>query len=117
MSVLMEILKWSQSRDRPVWQRDALRRLVLKGELSEDDIRELGEICKSAYGLAEQQDTIPLTRVHIPKDATGSAPVTLQSIYHHRGVNALAVSLTPEPDTCKFKISGFTPAISALFNG
>lgn len=105
MSVLMEILKWSQSRDRPVWQRDALRRLVLKGELSEDDIRELEEICKSAYGLAAQQDTIPLTRAHIPKDATGSAPVTLQSIYHHRGVNALA-----EGQTLKF-----TPGLTLVY--
>ena len=97
MSVLKEILKWSQSRNRPAWQRDALRRLVSKGELSKDDIRELGEICKSAYGLTEQQDTIPLTRVHIPEDATGSVPVTLQSIFHHRGVNALA-----EGQTLKF---------------
>ena len=94
MTVLNEILKWSQSGERPAWQRDALRRLVLKGELSEDDIRDLGEICKSKYGLAEQQDTIPLSRVHIPEDATGSAPVTLQSIFHHRGVNALAEGQT-----------------------
>lgn len=94
MTVLNEILKWSQSGDRPAWQRDALRRLVLKGELSEDDIRDLGEICKSKYGLAEQQDTIPLSRIHIPEDATGSAPVTLQSIFHHRGVNALAEGQT-----------------------
>ena len=100
--VLKEILDWSQSQDRPAWQRDALRRLVSKGELSKDDIRELGEICKSAYGLTEQQDTIPLTRVHIPEDATGSAPVTLQSIFHHRGVNALA-----EGQTLKFA-SGLT---------
>ena len=97
MSVLKEILEWSQSRDRPAWQRDALRRLVLTGELSADDIRELGEICKSAYGLTGQQDTFPLTRVHIPDDATGSAPVTLLSIFHHRGVNALA-----EGQTLKF---------------
>lgn len=94
MTVLNEILKWSQSGDRPAWQCDALRRLVLKGELSEDDIRDLGEICKSKYGLAEQQDTIPLSRVHIPEDATGSVPVTLQSIFHHRGVNALAEGQT-----------------------
>lgn len=94
MSVLKEIVEWSQSLERLIWQRDALRRLVLKGELSEDDIQELGEICKSKYGLAEQQDTIPLSRVHIPEDATGSAPVTLQSIFHHRGVNALAEGQT-----------------------
>ena len=60
MSVLEEILEWSESR--PAWQRDALRRLVLNGELSDDDIRELSEICKSAHGLAEQQEVVPLTR-------------------------------------------------------
>ncbi len=37
MTVLQELLEWSQ--DRPTWQRDALRRLVLHGELSDDDIR------------------------------------------------------------------------------
>jgi hypothetical protein len=31
MNVLQEILEWSQGR--PMWQRDALRRLVLNGEL------------------------------------------------------------------------------------
>ena len=39
MPVLNEILKWSQ--ERPVWQRDALRRLVLNNELSEDDLQAL----------------------------------------------------------------------------
>ncbi len=36
MKVLQEILVWSA--DRPTWQRDALRRLVVNGELSDDDI-------------------------------------------------------------------------------
>ena len=102
MSVLEEIFKWSQSRERPAWQRDALRRLVSKGELSEDDIRELEEICKSKYGLTEQQDTVPLTRIHTQDDATGLAPVSLLSIFHHRGVNALA-----EGQTLKF-VPGLT---------
>ena len=56
VSVLKDIFEWSQ--DRPAWQRDALRRLVLGGELSEDGIRDLTEICKSAYGLAKPQETI-----------------------------------------------------------
>ena len=51
VTVLEEILKWS--RGRPAWQRDALRRLVLNGELSDDDILALAEICKAAHGLAE----------------------------------------------------------------
>lgn len=95
MIVLKEILEWSQ--DRPAWQRDALRRLVLSGELSDDDIRELTDTCKSAHGLATQQEVTPLTKEHVPEKATGSASVSLFSIFHHRGVNALA-----EDQTLKF---------------
>ena len=92
MSVLEEIREWSQ--DRPTWQRDALRRLVLNGELSEDDIRDLGEICKSAHGLAEQQESVPLAKGHVPENGASLAQVTLVSIFHHRGVNALAEDQT-----------------------
>ena len=93
--VLHEILKWS--KDRPSWQRDALRRLIQNGELFEDDIRALVEICKSAHGLAEQQDVTPLTSNHVPDKRRSSTPVSLVSIFHHRGVNALA-----EDQTLKF---------------
>ena len=92
MRVLKDILEWS--KDRPAWQRDALRRLVLNEELSEDDIRDLSEICKSAHGLSDQQDVIPLAAGHIPDTGEGSGQVTLVSIFHHRGVNALAEDQT-----------------------
>lgn len=95
MTVLEEILQWSQ--DRPAWQRDALRRLVLNGELSDDDVRDLTDLCKRAHGLAEQQDFAPLAKEHVQKKAAGSAPVSLVTIFHHRGVNALA-----EDQTLKF---------------
>ena len=36
MNVLQEILIWSAGR--PAWQRDALRRLITAGELSDDDL-------------------------------------------------------------------------------
>jgi recombinational DNA repair ATPase RecF len=88
MNVFQEILEWSQSR--PMWQRDTLRRLVLNGDLSDDDISSLTVICKSAHGLAELQKTNPLNKEHIPDAAAGADPVTLVSIFHHRGVNALA---------------------------
>jgi energy-coupling factor transporter ATP-binding protein EcfA2 len=103
MTVLQEILEWSH--DRPAWQRDALRRLVLNGELSDDDIRALTDICKSAHGLAEQQDIAPLTKDHVPARATGSVPVSLLSIFHHRGVNALA-----EDQTLRF-----TPCLTVVY--
>jgi hypothetical protein len=72
MSVLEELLKWST--DRPAWQRDALRRLVLNGELSDDDIPVLTEICKSAHGLAEQQDIAPLAKEHVQERTADSYP-------------------------------------------
>lgn len=92
MNVLQEILEWSQGR--PMWQRDALRRLALNGELSDEDISSLTEICKGAHGLAEQQETKPLAKEHMPDRAAGAVPVSLVSIFHHRGVNALAEDQT-----------------------
>ncbi len=94
MTVLQEILQWSKSR--PTWQREALRRLVLYGELADEDINALVEICKSGQGLVEQCDTVPLAEEHV-SDQTAGAPVSLVSIFHHRGVNALA-----EDQTLKF---------------
>lgn len=95
MTVLSEILNWSQ--DRPLWQRDALRRLMLNGDLSDADIQGLTEICKSAHGLAEEPNAVPLAKEHVPDESQGAPPVSLVSIFHHRGVNALA-----EGQTLKF---------------
>jgi len=38
VTVLLDILEWS--RTRPQWQQDALRRLVLNGEVAESDVQE-----------------------------------------------------------------------------
>lgn len=92
MEVLLEILNWS--KDRPAWQRDALRRLVLQGELSADDINALTEIAKSAHGLAGEQKIAPLAKQHLPPNEKETGRVDLQSIYHNRGVNALAEDQT-----------------------
>ena len=88
MNVLAAILNWS--KDRPAWQRDALRRLVLKGELDNDDIGALTEIAKNAHGLAEEQEVIPLGKQHLPTNGKETGRVDLRSTYHNRGVNALA---------------------------
>lgn len=95
MKVLQEILAWSA--DRPSWQRDALRRLIANGELSDDDIRDLTEICKGDHGLAEKVDADPLAKEHVPGPEGAASPVSLESIFHHQGVNALA-----EDQTLKF---------------
>jgi energy-coupling factor transporter ATP-binding protein EcfA2 len=95
MTVLEQIVEWSV--ERPGWQRDALRRLIVNGDLSDEDINALTDICKSTHGLAEPRDAVPLTEDHLPETSTGMAPVSLASILHHRGVNALA-----EGQTLKF---------------
>jgi hypothetical protein len=89
MNVLKEILAWSA--DRPDWQRDALRRLVTRSELKDADIKELAEQCKASHGLAENVTSKSLTIQHLPAPAASTAPVSLTSLKHHSGVNALAL--------------------------
>jgi len=77
-----------------MWQRDALRRLLLNGDLSTVDIDALTQICKSVHGLAPPQECVPLAKEHVPERIAGIQAVSLNSIFHHRGVNALAEGQT-----------------------
>lgn len=63
-------------QERPEGQREALRRLVLNGELDDEDINTLAEIRKSGHGLAEQHYTVPLAREHAPDQVAG-APISV----------------------------------------
>ena len=92
MVVLHEIVDWS--KDRYLWQRDALRRFLVGGELFDEDVQELVEICKAVHGLAEPQNAVPLGREHVPDEGETGTPTSLDSIFHHRGVNALAENQT-----------------------
>lgn len=92
-SVFETILEWSSGR--PGWQRDALRRIVAKGKLSEDDKAELVQLClkgQGADGIA--LEAAPLTAAHIPAAATTVSAITLTSIAEVSGVNRLAVGQT-----------------------
>lgn len=91
-NVLQEIQTWSA--DRPTWQRDALRRLVMTGELTAEDIDALTAICKGEHGLTEKPATQPLAKEHVPERGGAAQAVSLDSIFHHKGVNALAENQT-----------------------
>ena len=95
-SALADILKWS--KQRPEWLRDALRRLMAGGELSEQDIDELEAICLGDGGKAS-----PLTDEHIAPLRLAGKPVAITGLRDPVGVNALAggQSLT-------FAVSGLT---------
>lgn len=89
--VLSEIFSWSQ--ERPAWQQDALRRLLTSGNLSAKDFDDLAAIAKSAHGLAKAKAD-PLKSEHVPIRSRQTAPVSILSVTHRQGVNALAPNQT-----------------------
>ena len=90
--VLADILDWST--ERPGWQRDALRRLFTAGRLSTPDLGELVELCKSPHGLAKTVSPQPLRAEHLALSSPQTVPVSVVSVTHRRGVNALAPEQT-----------------------
>ncbi len=91
-NILTEIFDWSQ--DRPSWQRDALRRLFSSRALDHSDIVDLTDICKSLHGLSVHRAAEPLAAKHLAITEVQSSPVSLVSLTHHTGVNALAPEQT-----------------------
>lgn len=91
MTAAEEILDWSGSR--PLWQRDALRRIVLKGELDQSDLAELVLIAKEQRGVTESNASppaaVPLASSHLPTSGMAQA-VSLSAITDVQNVNALA---------------------------
>ena len=90
--VLSEILAWSVRQ--PGWQRDALRRLFATGTLGASDLDDLLELCKAKHGLSSPRGVQPLAEKHLAIKENGAAPVSLVSVTHHGGVNALASEQT-----------------------
>lgn len=101
-SILEIILKWSA--DRPLWQRDALRRIVSKGKLGDADIQELVDFCKAGKaGTTIVPEPSPLVATHLPATPNQAEAVSLVSITDVQGVNNLALSQAIE-----FEVNGIT---------
>ena len=80
--VLQDILAWS--KDRPAWQRDALRRLCAKDSLNEEDHQGLLAIAKGEESSAQL-----LEEKHVASLDAAHKTVTLKSISDANHVNAL----------------------------
>src|ERR1035437_6081443 len=91
VSAFHEILSWSA--DRPDWQRDALRRIVVSGTVDEPDLRELERICRAKHSLdpstAPPIEVDPLVLSHLPPGPGFETSVTLVSIGNLHHVNRI----------------------------
>ncbi|OHV80409.1 hypothetical protein LCM4579_22365 [Ensifer sp. LCM 4579] len=83
----IDILNWSA--DRPPWQKDALRRLVLGMSLSDGDIDELMRLCADPT-----RDHEALSEHHISAQHSTCMPISLVRIDKPKGINALAAEQT-----------------------
>lgn len=92
-TVLESLLEWSLQR--PLWQRDALRRIILKGTLEESDIQELTVLCKQeSVGESGELQPIPLDDKHLPANPDTASSVSLLFVEDVSGVNNLAPTQT-----------------------
>ncbi len=79
---LKDILEWP--KDCPAWQRDALRRLCIKGDMDDADLDELTALCK-----IKGKGPVALAVEHIPDPESAATAVNLMAIYGVANVNAL----------------------------
>jgi AAA domain len=101
-SVFDMILEWSL--DRPLWQRDALRRIIAKGNLPPEDVAELVQLCLKGRGAKNiELSATPLAAEHVPAAAAAEAAISLTSIADVAGVNRLA-----SDQTLSFEPTGIT---------
>lgn len=103
MTLLQEILSWSQSL--PTWQSDAVARLLAKRTLSVEDQDDLLALLKVAHGIPdpEERKPKPLTADQIRAPVKVTTHVELLAMKNMRHVNAIA-----ENQLLPFSAAGMT---------
>ena len=89
MPLLPEIATWA--RERPLWQQDALRRLVEQPRLTDDDLADLVALCKAEFGIATDGalPARPLNADAAVGPSAGARATCLTRVHSVRHVNAL----------------------------
>lgn len=90
MTILQEILKWSQGIS--AWQQDAIARLYVKPDLSDQEYDDMYALLKSAHGIPDSKGRIPskLAAEQVAAPQASDQLVQLVAIKNLRNVNALA---------------------------
>jgi hypothetical protein len=102
-TVLDEILAWAKTR--PLWQQDALRRLVTSGHVDDEAIRTYAD------AAGERSPNLkPLSEAHLRTNGAENKPVSLVAIRGGKNVNALmdgeTLSFAPEGLTIVYGDNG-----------
>jgi len=82
-AALSDVVTWAENR--PAWQRDALRRLVIGETLDDLAIVELTKLC-----LDPTRAHTPISQSHIVAESIAAEPISLVSIKNPTAINALA---------------------------
>ena len=92
MSILQEILNWSQTL--PAWQSDAIARLFEQGALSAKDLDDLFALLKAEHGIPDPKGRTAkrLRADQIPVAPKASMQVKLLAMKNLQHVNAIAVN-------------------------
>lgn len=104
MALLNDILEWTASL--PAWQRDACRRLFIKGNgLEINDYSELYALLKIENGIRVSQElkSVPLAREHLPAKPAPGEKITLVALRELRNVNQI-----PDDSILTFSETGMT---------
>lgn len=99
-----ELLHWSGTR--PSWQQDALRRLALQGELTEDDITALeSQIeAKAGFHVENAHESVPLAAEHLVHGTSNDPKTVLASLGPVRNIDRLS----PDQPPLRFAVNGIT---------
>ena len=90
-TVLEKIYDWSEGR--PVWQRDALRRILQKNTIQDQDIDELSLILKAEKaGKLEAISATPLSEEDLPANPKATEAVNISKLSNIAHVNNLAAN-------------------------
>ena len=111
MSVVDDILSWSETKLTP-WRQDALRRLAVSSALTAQDEAELLDLIKekAGFSLAAKPPTpTPLNKAHLASVSSGS-PLQIKAIRNVKNVNRLvpaaALPFTPNGITIVYGRNG-----------
>ena len=89
-NIIKEVLEWS--KQLPLWQSDALRRLLIQGELSPLDKEEIANMAKISHQISVDHtppNPTPLSEEHVSRPATPGDVIVLNSMQEIKNVNAL----------------------------